>query len=103
MVKLVGITLIWCQGVFFFQHIFSHFLLDLYSLTGYIHNQLAIDFPPAIVHPKISCINTIGSRFILGRAVSHLVEGIGRSPLFGGMKRGITTVLSEETIHLTSL
>gem|GEM_PF-4110736 len=38
----------------FLINFFSHFLLDLYSLTGYIHNQLAIDFPPAIVHPKIS-------------------------------------------------
>jgi len=37
----------------FLSNIISHFLLDLYSLTGYIHNQLAIDFPPAIVHPKI--------------------------------------------------
>ena len=44
---------------FLVANFISHFLLDLYGLSGYIHNQLAHDFPPAIVHPNKRTENSI--------------------------------------------
>lgn len=45
------------SSCFFTRHFFSHFLLDLDRLTGYIHNQLANEFPPARIHPNKWSVN----------------------------------------------
>ena len=86
----------------FLSNIISHFLLDLYSLTGYIHNQLAIDFPPAIVHPKISSLNTAVPVLSEGGVIICIAEAKEQSTPFEVMESGHTTVFRKKAIHLTS-
>jgi hypothetical protein len=75
----------------------------LYSLTGYIHNQLAICFPPAIVHPKISSLKTTVPVLFEGGVFICIAAAKEQSTLFDRMKAGNTLVFRGKAIHLTSL
>jgi hypothetical protein len=73
----------------FLSNIFSHFLLDLYSLTDYIHNQLAIGFPPGYCSSENKQVKKHRLPFYLMGAVSYLAKVMGQSTPFNGMKRGL--------------
>jgi hypothetical protein len=72
------------SSCFFTQHIFSHFLLDLYGLTGYIHNQLANEFPPVRIHPnkwsvKVAPVHSEAQQLqMIWRVLKRIYIGIDR-------------------------